>query len=201
MAFTLAEFGHIAIDAMYKVGVRFTDRELDDIYHLWRYVGHVVGMDERLNPASASDQIRIEKLYRLTSPGPSDEDREFVVALTDDYLVPELANVLPGPRRARQAVAAQLMHALQRVFIGDVAADELHIPDGRLKHVVGRLGSTLALAGRVRVAVAGGPERLTRRAYLARDAEMDRMRASYRVTHDLVDNAPPSPLRAATGLA
>ena len=29
MAFTIAEFGHIAIDAMHKLGVRFTDRELD----------------------------------------------------------------------------------------------------------------------------------------------------------------------------
>ncbi len=47
MAFTVAEFGHIAIDAMHTLGVRFTDRELDDIYHLWRYVGHVVGMSPR----------------------------------------------------------------------------------------------------------------------------------------------------------
>jgi hypothetical protein len=196
MAFTLAEFGHIAIDAMHKVGVRFSDRELDDIYHLWRYVGHVVGMDPRLNPTSEADQIRIEELYRLTSPGPGEDDREFVVALTDDYLVPELANVLPGPQRLRHAMASQLMQTLQRVFIGDTAADELHIPDRPLKHVVGRMGPALALAGRGRVVLAGGPDRLTRLAYRARDEEMDRMRTNYRVTHDLVDNAPPSPLGA-----
>lgn len=199
MAFTLAEFGHIAIDAMHKLGVRFTDRELADIYHLWRYVGHVVGMDERLNPVSESDQIRIEELYRLTSPGPGEDDRDFVVALTDDYLIPELANALPGPQRIRHAAASTLMRSLQRVFIGDDAADELHIPDGRLKHVVGRVGPLLAVAARVRLAVAGDPDRLTRSAYLARDEDMDRMRAAYRVTHDLVDNAPPTPLRAAAG--
>jgi hypothetical protein len=200
MAFTLAEFGHIAIDAMHKVGVRFSDRELDDIYHLWRYVGHVVGMDVRLNPVSEADQIRIEELYRLTSPGPGEDDREFVVALTDDYLIPELANVLPGPQWLRHAVAAQLMQALQRVFIGDTAADELHIPDGPLKHVVGRMGPALALAGRGHVVLAGGPDRLTRRAYRARDEEMGRMRTNYRVTHDLVDNAPPQPVGSRAGL-
>lgn len=113
MAFTLAEFGHIAIDAMHKLGVRFTDRELADIYHLWRYVGHVVGMDERLNPVSESDQV--EELYRLTSPGPGEDDRDFVVALTDDYLIPELANALPGPQRIRHAAASTLMRSLQGV--------------------------------------------------------------------------------------
>jgi hypothetical protein len=200
MAFTLAEFGHIAIDAMYKVGVRFSDRELADIYHLWRYVGHVVGMDERLNPTSEADQIRIEELYRLTSPGPSEDDREFVVALTDDYLIPELSNVLPGSERIRHAMASRLMYALQRVFIGDAAADDLHIPDGPLKHVVGRMGPALALAGHGRVILSGGSDRLTRRAYRARDVEMDRMRTNYQVTHDLVDNAPPAPLRVAAGL-
>lgn len=195
MAFTLAEFGHIAIDAMHKVGVRLSDRELDDVYHLWRYVGHVIGMDDRLNPKNEADHIRIEELYRLTSPGPDDDDREFVAALTDEYLIPELANAFPGPQRVRQVAAARLMQSLQRVFIGDAAADELHIPDGRLKHVIRRIGPALALAGHGRVLLAGGSERLTRRAYRSRDDEMARMRTNYRVTHDLVDNAPASPAR------
>ncbi|HEY9313719.1 oxygenase MpaB family protein [Williamsia sp.] len=97
MAFTLAEFGHIALEAMHKVGVRLTDHELDDIYHLWRYVGHVIGVEPELNPCGEADHVRIEGLYRLTSPGPGDDDRDFVRALTYDYLVPELANLIPGP--------------------------------------------------------------------------------------------------------
>lgn len=190
MAFTMAEFGHIALDAMEKLGVRFSDDELDDIYHLWRYVGHVVGMTEDLNPASAADHIRIEELYRLTSPGPGPDDRDFVVALTDDYLVPELANVLPGPRKWRRATATSLMHGLQRVFIGDDDADALGIPDTRLKHVLARVGPVLSLVAPVRRTVFGGRQALTERSYRIRDDEMTRMRATYRVTHDLVDAAP-----------
>lgn len=196
MAFTLTEFGHIAIDAMYKIGVRLSDRDLEDVYHLWRYVGHVIGMDERLNPQNEADHIRIEELYRLTSPGPGDDDREFVGALTDDYLIPELAKVLPGPHRVRQVVAARLMQSLQRVFIGDEAADELQIPDGRLKHVIKWIGPALAVAGQGRVLLAGGTERLTRNAYRSRDDEMTRMRTTYRVTHEMVDDAPPASVRA-----
>ncbi|MDY6808482.1 MAG: oxygenase MpaB family protein, partial [Actinomycetota bacterium] len=82
MAFTMAEFGHIALDAMHRLGVRFSDADLDAIYHLWRYVGHVIGMTPALNPVDEADHVRIEELYRLTSPGPDDNDREFVVALT-----------------------------------------------------------------------------------------------------------------------
>ncbi|MBA5848436.1 oxygenase MpaB family protein [Gordonia amicalis] len=190
MAFTIAEFGHIAIDAMHTLGVRFTDRELEDIYHLWRYVGHVVGMSPELNPSCEADHVRIEELYRLTSPGPGPDDHDFVVALTEDYLVPELANVLPGPRVLRNRLATTVMYGLQRVFIGDQDADALGIPDGTIKHVLGRVGPALALAGSAQRR--GGARRARARiekAYRVRDAEMARMRADYRVGHGLVDAA------------
>lgn len=190
MAFTLAEFGHIALEAMHSLGVRLSDDDLDAIYHLWRYVGHVIGMEPELNPADESDHIRIEELYRLTSPGPDDHDREFVVALTDDYLIPEIANTLPGPTNARRAVATRLVHALQRVFLGDSDADALHIPDTRLKHVIRAGAPVMAGFGRVRMRIGGGPQRISQRGYRVRDAEMTRMRSAYGVTHELVDNAP-----------
>ncbi|GAA10986.1 MULTISPECIES: oxygenase MpaB family protein [Gordonia] len=190
MAFTIAEFGHIAIDAMHTLGVRFTDRELEDIYHLWRYVGHVVGMSPELGPTCEADHVRIEELYRLTSPGPGPDDHDFVVALTEDYLVPELANVLPGPRILRDRLATNLMYGLQRVFIGDDDADALGMPDGKIKHLLGRVGPSLALAGSAQRL--GGSRRARARiekAYRVRDAEMARMRDDYRVTHGLVDAA------------
>lgn len=190
MAFTMAEFGHIAVEAMEVLGVRFTDRERDDIYHLWRYVGHVIGMSTDLNLEKEADHVLVEELYRLTSPGPSDDDREFVAALTKDYLVPELANLIPGPRSVRTSIALSLMHGLQRTFIGDRDADALHIPDRPIKHVVGRLGPLLALADRFQQLRYPDKERTTLRAYQIRDAAMDRMRVDYRVEHDLVDAAP-----------
>ena len=190
MAFTMAEFGHIALEAMHSLGVRLSDDDLDAVYHLWRYVGHVIGMEPELNPADESDHIRIEELYRLTSPGPDDHDREFVVALTDDYLIPEIANTLPGPTTARRAAATRLVHALQRVFLGDSDADALHIPDTRLKHVIRAGAPVMAGFGHIRMRIGGGPQRISQRGYRVRDAEMTRMRAAYGVTHELVDNAP-----------
>ncbi|GAB89266.1 oxygenase MpaB family protein [Gordonia rhizosphera] len=195
MAFTMAEFGHIALDAMARLGVRFSEDELDAIYHLWRYVGHVIGMEPDLNPVDAADHIRIEELYRLTSPGPDESDREFVTALTDDYIIPELSAVLAGPQRLRHAVAAGLMNGLQRVFLGDDDADALHIPDTRLKHVIRLAEPVMTTFGRARIVLLGGAQRVSRRGYRARDVEMTRMRATYGVNHELVDDAP-SPVPA-----
>lgn len=190
MAFTMTEFGHIAIDAMDKVGVRFSDRELDDIYHLWRYVGHVVGVDDHLNPRNAADHVRIERLYRLTSPGPGTDDIEFVTALTDDYLVPELAAVLPGSDKWRQPIAADVIRSLQRLFLGDDAADELHIAPTRLTAVVRFSRPLLVLSDRLRVLASGGRANLIARGYRERDVEMERMRRAYDVRHQMVDDAP-----------
>ncbi|MFZ3391650.1 oxygenase MpaB family protein [Rhodococcus sp. 7Tela_A2] len=190
MAFTIAEFGHICVEAMQTLGVRFTRTELDDIYHLWRYVGHVIGMSDELNLCKEADHVLVEELYRLTSPGPSQDDRDFVAALTDDYLVPELANLLPGNDRVRTSLARALMHSLQRVFVGDAEADALGIPDSPLKHVVRRAGPALALVNRIQERRYPYKARTTARAYKVRDAAMDRMRVDYGVDHDLVDTAP-----------
>ena len=190
MAFTLAEFGHIAIEAMGTLGVRFTADELDDIYHLWRYVGHVIGMDDDLNPRNEADHRRIEELYRLTSPGPDAYDREFVTALNADYLIPEFANTMSLPQRWRVPVATAVMEGYERVFLGDADADALGIRRRRIARLLPRLSGIMHLMTRAQIRRAGGLEEFTRRAYTDRDSEMARMRAAYAMTHDMVDTAP-----------
>lgn len=190
MAFTMAEFGHIALSAMAQLGVRFTDAELADIYHLWRYVGHVVGVDDHLNPRNATDHIRIEEVYRLTSPGPGADDREFVAALTDEYLIPELARALPVPAAWRPRSAVALARGLQRTFLGDAAADELGIAPSRLAPVIRRAHPVFVTCGRLRIALRGGRATLTERGYRDRDVEMARLRRTYGIDHELVDDAP-----------
>ncbi|WP_196780918.1 oxygenase MpaB family protein [Nocardioides sambongensis] len=189
MAFTLAEFGHISLAAMEHLGVVLRPDELDDIYHLWRYVGFLIGVDPALNPVEAADQIAIEELYHLTSPGPDDYSREFVRALTEDYLAPQLATLLVGPDRLRQDVSRRLMYGMSRVFLGDRAADALAIPDGPAKHVVRALRPGLVLADRARLRLLGR-DRVTAQGYLARDRELARLKAEHAMTHDLVDAVP-----------
>ncbi len=189
MAFTLAEFGHISLAAMAELGVRLRDAELADIYHLWRYVGHVVGVDPVLNPHDEADHVRIEELYHLTSPGPDEYSRDFCRALTEDYLAPQLATMLPGPQRLREDVARRAMYGMSRVFLGDPAADALGVPDGAAKHVIRALRPGLLALDQARLRVLGR-ERVTARGYAARDVELARLKAENGMTHDLVDSVP-----------
>jgi len=189
MAFTLAEFGHISLAAMQQLGVRFSREELDDIYHLWRYVGHVIGVDDDINPATESDQIRIEELYSLTSPGPDQYSKDFTKALVEDYLAKQLAAMLPGPRRSCEPAARRTMFAMSRVFLGDEAADRLGVPDGIGKHVLRAARPGLYALDRLRLGLLGH-ERVTARGYVARETELARLKAENQMTHDLVDSVP-----------
>ncbi len=188
MAFTLAEFGHISLEAMSHLGVRLRRDELDDIYHLWRYVGHLIGVRPDLNPTSEADHVRIEEMYSLTSPGPDGFARDFCRALTEDYLAPQLASMLPGPARLRRSVARRTMYGMSRIFLGDTAADALGVPDGHTKHVL-RLSRPLLFAlDQARLGL--GRDRATERGYTARDRELARLRDEQSMTHGMVDQVP-----------
>jgi hypothetical protein len=188
MAFTLAEFCSVALKAMYKLGVRFTPRELDDILHLWRYVGHLIGVTPELTPITMADYDAIEDLYALTSPGPDAEDRHFIAALTD-FQATEAARILPpGPARRN---AKNIINGYQRAFIGDAAADALGLPQTRFKHLP-RVTAPIriaAFAAHDRL-VPGGKARRTARGFSHRAAELERMRAEHGMHHNLVDEVP-----------
>ncbi len=184
MAFTLAEFCSIALRAMAQLGVRYSDGEIEDIHHLWRCVGHFVGVEEGLLPVDAADYERIEDLYALTSPGPDDENRAFIVALTE-FQAAELGRFLP-----RRLAPRKLVHGLQRAFVGDRVADQLALPRSRWQHLPRLLGP-LAAAGYATHdrLVPNGRSRRTARAFRRRAEEETRMRRKYGLTHDLVDAA------------
>lgn len=189
MAFTLAEFGSVALRAMHRLGVRYTDAELDDVYHLWRYVGHLIGVDEALLPRTADQHHRIEALYALTSVAPDADDRAFVAALSA-FQAAEIARLLPpGPARG---MARPLIHGYQRAFVGDAAAEALGIPDTALKHLP-RVASpvrAMAFAAHDRL-IPAGKRRRTARGFRHRERELARLRRAYRVDHDLVDDVAP----------
>lgn len=182
MSFTLAEFCSVALRAMRQLGVRYTPDERDDIHHLWRYVGHLVGVQPDFLPATAEDYARIEDLYALTAPGADDEDRAFVAALTD-FQAAELARFMPAP------LTRPLVQGLQRAFVGDAVADDLAVPDTAWKHLPRVVGPVAALgyAAHDRL-VPAGRSRRTARGLRRQPEELARLRRDHAVAHELVDD-------------
>ena len=152
MAFTIVEFGNIALTAMRQLGVRYTAAELDDIFHFWRYVGFLNGVGPGLNPTCEADHVRIEELYALTGSNPDDGDRDFVRALTHDYLAVEIADLLPV---GGHGLGVAVVNGLTRAFLGDEAAAKLGVPDTVLKHLPAVVSPVIGGVNRVLGAVPG----------------------------------------------
>ena len=97
---------------------------------------------------------------------------------------------MPPARRLRD-LAPRLIAGYQRAFIGDAAADDLGIPDTRLKHLPKLTGPIRATGFRAHDSlVPGGKSRRTARGLRFRRDDLARIRADYGVRHELVDDAP-----------
>ena len=110
-------------------------------------------------PTCEADHTRIEELYRLTSPGPSEADRAFVDALTDDYLIPQLRQMFPARFAPSAAQARWVLSGLQRHFLGAELADDLGIPDTPAQHLLPVLRPALTVLDRGTLLLAGGRAR------------------------------------------
>ncbi|WP_024441279.1 oxygenase MpaB family protein [Mycobacterium sp. UM_WGJ] len=190
MAFTIVEFGRIALAAMHQLGVRYKREELDDIYHFWRYVGRLNGVADELNPATEADQIRIAELYALTAVEPDKEDRDFVRALTHDYLAREIAELLPFAGSWKHRLGVNIISGMTRAFLGDANASRLGVADTPFKYLPRVLGPAVGGVNQVLARIPGVNELRTRRALANYPLLMAQQRQRYGVHHDLVDAAP-----------
>ncbi len=191
LAYTLIEFCLIPVRGLRAIGAPYLPHEEAAAYARWRYLGHLLGIDEALLPTDEAQQERLEEIYLLTRPPVDAYCRDLVASINTDFLVPEIETLLPArPARLRR-LAPPVVHGLERVFLGDQIADELGIPQApRTKRLVMRSGPALArVNGRLdRLPWTLGPRaRWGERYRVAQDA---RLRTAYGVRHDLVDESP-----------
>jgi hypothetical protein len=195
LAYTLVEFCLIPLRGMAAIGAVFLPHEQAAYYARWRYIGHLLGIRPDLLAADKSDQEALEQLYLMTRPEVDDYCRDLVGAINREFLVPEIEQLLP---RRVHAWAPPIVHALERVFLGDQIAGELAIPDTRLKNVIRRVGPVLAAVNGMLDRTPGMLPLRTAAGERYRIRQDARLRSRYAVRHDLVDQAPtgkPHPAR------
>ncbi len=57
LAITLSEFSFMNMRNLLRMGVRLTDDEIESHFHLWRYAGHVLGINDTWLPKSFEQEI------------------------------------------------------------------------------------------------------------------------------------------------
>lgn len=115
-----------------KLGLRFTDDEVDAMVHLWRYIGHLLGVDEALLPRDELSAERALYLVGVTQPHPDANSVALARAL---YELP-LRFARTPLRRRLVRVEMGLRVSFTRRMLGDTAADDLGLPRSALRHAV-----------------------------------------------------------------
>ena len=150
---TLLEFSLLMMDGAERLGFFVSAEERKAILAMWRYCGHLSGVDPWLLDHMASDTRtrRIADLLHLVQPGPDADSRE----LTEQLLrVPEQNARGAGPRMLGVAVS-RFHNGLARALNGDEIADNLGIPDDLWKYSLYPVRAVITPLERIRRIVPG----------------------------------------------
>lgn len=111
------------------LGFRFSAKERAAIFHFWRYVGYLMGIDPEILPADEADAWRITWLEAATEFVPDEDSRRLAQAMLDATAATHgLAGDDPATRLAAW-ILASLHGSYSRLALGNHSADVLGIPN------------------------------------------------------------------------
>ncbi|MEU1285045.1 oxygenase MpaB family protein [Kitasatospora sp. NPDC005856] len=115
LAGTLLTFSVLIPQGLARLGVDLLPEDRDAYFHIWRVVGHVLGVDEQLNPAKFGDGEALLDTIIRRQQRPSEAGRVLTKGVLDF-----IREVLPFPPGAGPT--------LIRHLIGDRSADVIAVP-------------------------------------------------------------------------
>ncbi len=116
-------FSIVFLDGLVKLGFRPTNEEIDALFHLWKYIGFLLGIPAEILPNSKDEAI--SQLYEWTISQPSaDED---TIALAQAlYIEPTLAKF---PKKVWQRKIVQKVNlGYNHYFLEAVSSKRLGLP-------------------------------------------------------------------------
>lgn len=157
-AMTVLEFCHLPLRMLRVLGVRFSEEELDGIYALWRYVGHLIGVPANINPDGEEESERLLELIELTRD-PPDEDSIALVAAT-------IGSTHVGATGRLERASASLLETVERELawhhLPDSHLERLRFPARRSRRTVPALRGAIRIGEALRHAVPGADAGLLR---------------------------------------
>jgi len=128
MIATNLAFSLIFLHGLRCMGVQFTRRERAGILHLWRYVGYLMGIDERYLASDEKEGFRLLYLSLLTQPDADEDTRALSRALMNEPYD------MAGGTRWGDALAEVMLrchNGMTHVALGDRAYANLGLPVDR----------------------------------------------------------------------
>lgn len=131
---TLMSFSVTIPQGLARLGVELPDRDRDAFFHLWRVVGHVLGVDEQTNPTTFEDGRALMDTILARHQKPSEAGTSLTKGVLDF-----IRELLPGP------LLAGVGPSLIRHLVGDHAADTVSVPPADLTALALNAQSPLGL--------------------------------------------------------
>ena len=128
---TILEFSSIFLTGLRSIGFIFTKREREAIVHLWRYIGYLMGVEERILPANEEDSMRALYHVIATICDPDEDTKALGMSLADS---PQqfAGDSWLGQKFAK--VERTMRIGYTRYILGDKAGDQLGLPGTMAKY-------------------------------------------------------------------
>lgn len=135
MAGTLMLFSLGNVLGSQALGVQFSRQDKDALYHFWRYVGFLMGLDPELLPADEADTWRLLWLQADYEFRPDADSLRLGQALKS-ALGPLAIGNSPHPvASAGRMLTTQILCAYSRLILGSANADALELPNSKVAQV------------------------------------------------------------------
>lgn len=135
MAGTLMLFSLGNVLGSQALGVRFSRQDKEALYHFWRYVGFLLGLDPELLPSDEADTWRLLWLQADYEFRPDEDSLRLGQALKS-ALGPLAIGDSPHPvAQVGRTLATEILCAYSRLILGSANADALELPDRKVAQV------------------------------------------------------------------
>lgn len=136
MAGTLMLFSLGNVVGSQALGVRFSRRDKEALYHFWRYVGFLLGVDAELLPADEADTWRLLWLQADYEFRPDEDSTRLGQALRAALGPLAVGSSAHPAAQAARAVMTELLCAYSRLILGPSNANALELPDNKVAQLL-----------------------------------------------------------------
>lgn len=123
MVATYLGFSLVFLEGLQMLGYRPTEAEMKGTFHLWKYIGHLLGIDHRLLPADEEEAISILYKWSMTQP-PTDAD---TLALAQALKDAPLTATYP-PKLWQKKLLVKIYLGFNHFYLGRNACRRMALP-------------------------------------------------------------------------
>lgn len=130
MVATNLGFSIVFLEGLKKLGYQPTEKEEMGVYHLWKYIGYLLGIPAHYLPDTHKEAI--EELYKWTMCQPV-ADKDTITLASALVNEPILASY--PPRKWQKQFVIQSHLAYNHYFLGKRACDAMRLPETKLAFI------------------------------------------------------------------